>query len=345
MASSDKSETVERDDKEKDHKDQDKDEEKGGFIKMVTDSIHDIGKKIEGAIGFGKPTASISEIDIPKIDLERAEIVVDVLITNPHPDPISLIISIYLIESEGRKLISGLIPHDGTIKPHGSETVKISVTLIYDDIKNTYDDIKPGSIIPYEIKVDLIVVVPIIGRIAIPLEKEGKIPIPPCKLDIDVKKIHFQTSSSGETVAILHLKLENKYDFDLGIVSLVYTLSLAGQSIQDKKNLESTNIVKKSGASSMEIPITFKDPSVLRGKAEVSYTMEGHIEVDRPFGRMKLPISKEGGYGKASLAVGPCIAGVRDAPPLGQCYRIYQEEFAPVMESKTPSSGVSWLGF
>ncbi|KAK6914430.1 Late embryogenesis abundant protein, LEA_2 subgroup [Dillenia turbinata] len=299
MASSDKPETVERVVKEKDRKDQDKDEEKGGFIEKVKDFIQDIGEKIEGAIGFGKPTADVSGIHIPKINLERAEIVVDVLITNPNPVPIPLVDINYLIESDGRKLISGLIPDAGTIKPHGSETVKIPVNLIYDDIKNTYDDIKPGSIIPYKIKVDLIVDVPIIGRITIPLEKHGEIPIP-YKPDIDVEKIHFQRFSFEETVAILHLKLENKNDFDLGINSLDYEFWLSNVSIGGAELSESTKI-DKNGIGYMKIPVNFRPKDfgsavwdMIRGRG-TGYTMKGHIDADTPFGRMKLPISKEGG--------------------------------------------------
>ncbi|KAF5942245.1 hypothetical protein HYC85_019887 [Camellia sinensis] len=219
MASSDKPEIVERDVKGKEHKEDDKDDGKGGFIDKVKDFIQDIGEKIEETIGFGKPTAEVAGIHFPKINLEKADIVVDVLVKNPNPIPIPLIDINYLIESDGRKLISGLIPDAGTIHAHGSETVKIPVTLIYDDIKNTYADIKPGSIIPYKVKVDLIVDVPVFGRLTLPIEKTGEIPIP-YKPDIDVEKIHFERFSLEETVAILHLKLENKNDFDLGLTDL-----------------------------------------------------------------------------------------------------------------------------
>uniref|UniRef100_A0A0D3B6N2 Water stress and hypersensitive response domain-containing protein n=1 Tax=Brassica oleracea var. oleracea TaxID=109376 RepID=A0A0D3B6N2_BRAOL len=100
------------------HKEEEKEEDgNGGFLDKVKDFIHDIGEKIEGAIGFGKPTADVSAIHIPKINLERADIVVDVLVKNPNPVPIPL------IESDGRKLVSGLIPDAGTIKAHREETV------------------------------------------------------------------------------------------------------------------------------------------------------------------------------------------------------------------------------
>lgn len=284
--------------KEKEKKD-DKDEDKGGFIEKVKDFIQDIGEKIEGAIGFGKPTADVAGIHIPSINLERAEIVVDILIKNPNPVPIPLIDINYLIESDGRKLISGLIPDAGTIHAHGEETVKIPVVLIYDDVKNTYDEIKPGSIIPYKVKVDLIVDVPILGRLTLPLEKTGEIPIP-YKPDIDVEKIQFQKFSFEETVAVLHLKLENKNDFELGLKDLDYEIWLADLSIASADLADSTKI-DKNGIAKILIPITFRPKDfgsalwdMIRGRG-TGYTMKGNIHVETPFGAMKLPISKEGG--------------------------------------------------
>lgn len=299
MASSDKPEVVERDVKEKGHKEDDKEEGKGGFIEKVKDFIHDIGEKIEETIGFGKPTADVTAVHIPKINLERADIVIDVLIKNPNPIPIPLIDINYLVESDGRKLVSGLIPDSGTIHAHGEETVKIPVTLIYDDIKNAYDDIKPGMIIPYKIKVDLIVDVPVFGRLTLPLEKNGEIPIP-YKPDIDLEKIKFERFSFEETVAILHLKLENKNDFDLALNSLDYEVWLSDASIGAAELTKSAKI-DKNGISYIDIPITFRPKDfgsalwdMIRGKG-TGYTMKGHIDVDTPFGAMKLPISKEGG--------------------------------------------------
>ncbi|KAJ6816388.1 uncharacterized protein M6B38_410610 [Iris pallida] len=298
MASSDKPEASDREVKDRGHKEEDKDE-KGGFIEKVKDFIHDIGEKIEEAIGFGKPTADVTAIHFPTINLKKADIVVDVLITNPNPLPIPLIDVNYLIESDGRKLVSGLIPDAGTIHAHGSETVKIPITLTYDDIKSTYNDIKPGSIIPYRVKVDFIVDVPVFGRLTLPLEKKGEIPVP-YKPDVDVEKIKFEKFSFEETVATLHLSLENKNDFDLGLKLLEYEIWLSDVSIGNAELTRSTKI-EKNGITLMQIPITFRPKDfgsalwdMIRGRG-VGYSMKGNIDVDTPFGEMKLPIIKEGG--------------------------------------------------
>ncbi|PWA57741.1 Immunoglobulin-like fold [Artemisia annua] len=299
MSSYDKPDIVERG--SKDNKNEEG--EDSGFLGKVKGFIKDVGEKIEETIGCGKPTADVSAIHIPKINLKEADIIVDVLVTNPNPVPIPLIDINYLIESDGRKLISGLIPDAGTIHAHGSETVQIPLCLIYDDIKNTYADIQPGSIIPYKIKVELIVDVPVFGRLTFPLEKCGEIPVP-YKPDIDIEKIKFEKFSFEETVATLHLKLENKNDFDLGLNALDYEVWLCDVSIGGAE-LAKTQNLKKNGITDLEVPITFRPKDcgsalwdMIRGKG-TGYSMKGNIDVDTPFGAMKLPLDKEGGIENA----------------------------------------------
>ncbi|XP_042508682.1 desiccation-related protein At2g46140-like [Macadamia integrifolia] len=273
--------------------------EQGGFLGKVKDFIHDIGEKIEEAVGFGKPTADVTAIHIPSIDLKKADFVVDALVKNPNPIPIPLVDVKYLIESDGRKLVSGLIPDAGTIHAHGSETVKIPLTVIYDDIKSTYDDIKPGSVIPYKVRVELIVDVPVIGNIALPLEKNGEIPVP-YKPDVNLEKIKFDQFSLEETTATLHLKMDNKNDFDLGLNTLEYEVWLAEVSIGGAKLSKSAQIGKKDQGV-VELPISFRPKDfgsalwdMMRGKG-TGYSIKGCIDVDTLFGPMKLPFNKEGG--------------------------------------------------
>ncbi|KAJ3683508.1 hypothetical protein LUZ60_013735 [Juncus effusus] len=287
---------------EKEEEKEQEGEHKEGFVEKVKDFFHDIGEKIENTIGFGKPHADVSGVHIPHINLHKAELVIDVTIQNPNPIPIPLVDIDYLIESESRKLVSGLIPDAGTIHAHGTETVKIPIVLVFDDIKETYKDIQPGSIIPYKIRVALLVDIPIIGRVTIPLEKNGEIPIP-YKPDVDVEKIKFRKFSFEQTTADLHLKLENKNDFDLGLNALDYEIWLADVNVGAAELTESAKI-EKQGISKMVIPISFKPKEfgkglwdIMRGRG-TGYSIKGNVDVDTPFGRMKLPIVKEGGTTK-----------------------------------------------
>ncbi|EFJ38293.1 hypothetical protein SELMODRAFT_437238 [Selaginella moellendorffii] len=289
-------EVAERGAKSKDHQEE---QESEGFMAKVKDFIHDIGEKIEETIGFGKPTASVSGFHLPSINLEKADVVVDVLIRNPNPVPIPLVDIEYLIESDGRKLVSGTIPDAGTIHAHGSETVKIPLTLIYKDIEDTYDDIKPGAVIPYRAKVALLIDVPVFGRITIPLEKTGEIPIP-YKPDVDVDSVEWDRLSLEETAATMKIKVENKNKFDLGVRELEFELTLADTPISRAKLGQSADIAG-DGVGFLEVPISFRPKDfgsalwgIIRGRG-AGYSLVGKLEVETPFGPMHLPISKEGG--------------------------------------------------
>lgn len=113
----------------------------------------EIGDSIESAFSWGKPEANVSDFHLPSITLKQAEVIISVLITNPNPVPIPLLEIVYSMESEGRHLCSGDIPDAGTVHAHGSEIIKIPILLIYKDIVETFEEIKPGHVIPYLLKV------------------------------------------------------------------------------------------------------------------------------------------------------------------------------------------------
>ncbi|KAH7404101.1 hypothetical protein KP509_15G010500 [Ceratopteris richardii] len=238
------------------------------------------------------PTVAVSGFHILHISLEKVDIVVDVLVTNPNPIPIPLVDIIYLIESDGHKLISGTIPDAGTIRAHDPY-------LIYKDVKDTYDDIQPGEIIPYRVSVEPLIDVPNIGRVSLPLEKKVETPAP-YKPDVDLDKIEYDRFSLEETTASLHLKVENKNKFDLGVNTLEYNFTLGDDNIANATLSESTKI-GQCGEGILEVPITFRPKDlgfavwdIIKGRG-AGYSMKGKLEVDTPFGPMNIPFSKEGG--------------------------------------------------
>ncbi|XP_058103460.1 late embryogenesis abundant protein Lea14-A-like [Magnolia sinica] len=269
------------------------------FFNKLTGCFTDIIEKIKEVIGFGIPTAFVTGIRIASIDLKKATLVFDVLVTNPSRFTIPLTDINYLLESDDRKLLSGLIPDSGTISPKGSTTIVIPVTLVYEDILNTFTDIRPGSVIPYKMKVEFGVEVPIFGKKTIPIEKSGEIPIPTIPL-ISLEKIEFKKFSFEECVVAEHLKLENMNEFEMGVTSLELELQLSGKSI-GSAGLEKTGSVGKSGVSMLVIPLTFRPVNLgmavweVLGGNEATYALKGNLGVDTPFGSMTFPMEKDGG--------------------------------------------------
>ena len=94
--------------------------------------------------------------------------------------------------------------------------------------------------------------------------------------------------------------MDNKNDFDLGLKNLDYEVWLGDVSIGGA-DLEKSENLPKNGISHIDLPITFRPKycgsavwDIIRGRG-TGYSMKGNIDVDTPFGEMKLPIKKEGG--------------------------------------------------
>lgn len=272
------------------------------FVEKVKEFVHDIGEKLEEAIGFGKPTADFVAIHLPSITLKKADLVIELLIKNPNPLPIPLVDINYSVESGPRSLVSGKIPDAGTIKSHGEQVVKIPLTLVYKDLIDTFDDFEPGSVFPYKIKVDLIADVPIFGKVTLPLDADGEFPIPE-KPDVDIEKVLWDDLSWEETKATLLLKVENLNKFDIGITKLEYDLTLAGVPVA-KTSLGEDTSIRGQGVTHLKLPFSFRPKDfgdalwdVVRGRG-TGYDLFGTLEANTPFGPISLPFGKEGGETK-----------------------------------------------
>jgi LEA14-like dessication related protein len=153
----------------------------------------------------------------------------------------------------------------------------------------------------------LIIDVPVIGRIRIPLDKDGEFPIPQ-KPDVDLESVKFNHLDLKETQATLHLKVDNYNPFDLGVNKLNMDIRFGDVSVGQATYDEGTAVIEKgsdgvgpSGVGRLQVPITLRPRDfgsaswdIMRGRS-TGYTLKGHAEVDTPFGPMQLPFVKEGG--------------------------------------------------
>ncbi|KAL5998417.1 hypothetical protein ACLOJK_009357 [Asimina triloba] len=271
-----------------------------GFFRTIQNIISTILQKMVEVFGVKPPTAIVTGFQIPSIDLHQATLSFSLLLTNPSRLPIPLTDMSYTLETDSRELLSAAVTQAQTIQPNTSATILLPVTLVYQDILETVVDLRPGSVIPYKINVDIAVDAPCtcLGSKTVAFDYSGVFPIPQVPV-ILLEKMEFRKFSFEECEVSLQLKVRNTNEFEMGISSLECQLQLASIAV-GSAGLEKAASVGKSGESWVEIPISFMPRNlgnavwqVLAGQ-QASYNISGSIGAETVFGSMKFPFSQGG---------------------------------------------------
>lgn len=133
---------------------------------------------LSDALAVRKPTASLKGVSFDKIGLESATLLFDVEVQNHYSVPLPLVNMDYSLRSAAQPLLSGQADLATTIPAQSSKTVSLPATVSYLDLWNAFKGIKPGVEIPYRADLGLSVDAPVLGRVALPLAREGRLAVP-----------------------------------------------------------------------------------------------------------------------------------------------------------------------
>ncbi|KAK9749451.1 hypothetical protein RND81_02G126700 [Saponaria officinalis] len=125
-----------------------------------------------------KPEASIRDVDLKGLTKAGVTYQANLGVMNPYSHSIPICEISYSLKSDQREIASGKIPDPGSIK--GKETTVLEVPMLvpHDILLSIAKDIWRDWDIDYELKIGLIVDLPIIGNLTIPLSTKGEIKLP-----------------------------------------------------------------------------------------------------------------------------------------------------------------------
>jgi len=143
--------------------------------------------EIDNILGVPKPTASIKSINFGDVSLEAATLLFNIEVHNPYPVSLPLTNLNYKLNSRGSQLLAGQAGASTSIPAKKSEVVPLQANVKYLDLISAFKDIRPGTKVPYEAQVELLVDAPGVGALPVPISKKGEIAVPdiPKASDID----------------------------------------------------------------------------------------------------------------------------------------------------------------
>ncbi len=145
-------------------------------------------QSIQEVLNLQKPGAKITGLKFADVKLDSAILLFDVQVENPYPVALPLLNMDYGLSSGANRFLSGSADLQATVPAKSTKAVSLPAGINYLEVLKALGGIRPGSEIPYQAELGLAVDTPGLGRITLPLKKDGRIVLPTIS-DIDVKDI------------------------------------------------------------------------------------------------------------------------------------------------------------
>ena len=101
--------------------------------------------------------------------------------------------------AEASPLLSGVADVQSTIPANGKKVVSLPAKIKYLDLVKAFKDFKPGSAIPYKADVGLFVDTPAIGKLRLPISKEGQLSVPSIP-DIEKSRLEIAAAKGNQPI-------------------------------------------------------------------------------------------------------------------------------------------------
>lgn len=254
---------------------------------------------LEEYVKVRQPSATLSRVSLQDISLDSATLRFEVEVENPYAVPLPLVNLDYSLGSRGQEFLSGAADVAGSVPAGGRKTIPLPAKVTYVNLLKTVAGIRPGDVVPYAAELGLSVDAPALGRLRIPLMKEGELPVPTVP-EVKVSEIRWDRLSLGEAAGRVKLDLVNRNRFPVEMAGLNYALALGGVEVAKSSLATGVSFAADGGAGTVEIPISLSPSSLGMGvfrmltSEESGYSLRGNLQAKTPFGPIALPLESSG---------------------------------------------------
>jgi LEA14-like dessication related protein len=264
---------------------------------------------VQDVIRSDKPTARVTGVGIEDFSLDGLALRFDVRIDNPYSVGLPLLSLDFALASEGRPFLAGSADAAGTIPARDARTVPVTARVRFADLLRVLSGVKPGALVPYGADFRVVVDAPGVGRLNLPLRKEGELPVPTVP-DVRLEQVEWTRLEPTEARARLTLGVDNPNRFAMRIERLGFDLSLGGVKVAEGRFDTEFDLddvapedaaVDGQGAWFEGVDISFSPLqlgagvfNLLSGRAASSYVLSGTLDVKTPFGPLAMPYQSSG---------------------------------------------------
>ena len=249
-----------------------------------------------------EPNASVQEVKLTALSLQKADILFDIAVENPNSMGIHLSGLDYDLQFNKASFLKGQKEKDLHIPARGKSNIQIPLTLTYSEVYKVVKSFADLDTIPYRLDLQIGVKVPVLGKLKIPVTKKGSVPnikMPSISLKgIKLDKIGF---SGADLHFMININNPNALNFLTN--NLHYSLDVNGRN-WIKGLLDKPLKIKKKGKQTITLPVSLNFLEMgsavyqmLSGNQKLEYHLRGKADFKSDFSLLQsfsLPFDKTG---------------------------------------------------
>ncbi len=260
-------------------------------------TLEQVGQALEGQ----KPTASVRGLRLTSLDMSGVDLTFDVQIDNPNPVGISLAGLDYDLKLLGSSFLQGDQPMGMKLTANGSSQVQVPVRLGFQQLVDSYRQLKGAKQVGYELDLGMGFEVPLLGRVRVPVSYQGEFPIPEMP-GVTLRSLDVEQLTLTGAKLLLQLEVDNPNNFSVLLDRLNYNLKLNGYDVGGGLVKKGVNIQQDGqGTVSLPLSLDFAQAGMglykaLLGKG-VQYDLSGSMDASSSHPMLehfRIPLDKQG---------------------------------------------------
>lgn len=249
-----------------------------------------------------KPQVEITKIAITGLSFEEADLLFDIKINNPNSIGISMAGFDYDLHLNNTSFLKGDRNKKMEIIANGDATIQLPLSLNYQNIYKTYQNLKDADDINYTLNTGFSFDLPFLGPVRIPVSKSGKFPtlkLP--SISLHAIKLNRLTLTGADFN--IGIKVDNPNTWSVLLNNLDYTLNINGSQWIKGKTTNQVNIPsKQNNIINIPLSLSFLEIgssvySLISNGKGLNYSLTGSAKLGSSLemlGQFDLPFNKSG---------------------------------------------------
>jgi LEA14-like dessication related protein len=258
--------------------------------------------EMKKALEHQRPTVSIADTRLTRLDFERANLAFGIEVDNPNPIPLSLAGLDYDLKLAGHSFASGKQTKQMRVDASAVSRFELPLSVAFNEVLQGIKQLEGMQSIPYELTTGLMIDVPLLGKLRYPVTTSGEFPIPRLPR-ITLQQLTLERLSFSGAEIVLQLEVDNPNAFALALDKLVYDFKVNGKRWASGNRINIGQL-QNQGKSQITLPVSLNFMALgsslyglLNSGEPLNYSLSGSLDATSDhqlIGNFAMPFDRSG---------------------------------------------------